>query len=66
MLPLSGLSRELRQRRRVVLPEPLEPRMTTTSPLSIEKEMPFAGVLLKKNEDLDTLTRSKQQPQRRW
>jgi MoxR-like ATPase len=35
-------------------------------PKRIEKEMPFAGVLLKKNEDLDTLTRSKQQPQRRW
>ena len=32
----------------------------------IEKEMPFAGVLLKKNEDLDTLTRSKQPPSRRW
>ena len=32
----------------------------------IEKEMPFAGVLLKKNEDLDTLTRSKTQPPRRW
>ena len=32
----------------------------------IEKEMPFAGVLLKKNEDLDTLTRSKQTPARRW
>jgi len=35
-------------------------------PKRIEKEMPFAGVLLKKNEDLDTLTKSKQQPQRRW
>ncbi len=32
----------------------------------IEKEMPFAGVLLKKNEDLDTLTRSKQNSSRRW
>ncbi len=32
----------------------------------IEKEMPFAGVLLKKNEDLDALTRSKQPPSRRW
>ena len=32
----------------------------------IEKEMPFAGVLLKKNEDLDTLERSKQQAPRRW
>ncbi len=32
----------------------------------IEKEMPFAGVLLKKNEDLDTLTRSKQPPSHRW
>ena len=32
----------------------------------IEKEMPFAGVLLKKNEDLDTLARSKQSPSRRW
>ena len=32
----------------------------------IEKEMPFAGVLLKKNEDLDTLTRSQQQNTRRW
>jgi len=31
----------------------------------IEKEMPFTGVLLKKNEDLDTLTRSKTQP-KRW
>ena len=31
----------------------------------IEKEMPFAGVLLKKNEDLDTLNKSRQQ-QRRW
>ncbi len=36
------------------------------APERIEKEMPFAGVLLKKNEDLDTLTKSKQQPQRRW
>lgn len=36
------------------------------SPERIEREMPFAGVLLKKNEDLDTLTRSKTQPQRRW
>ena len=35
-------------------------------PARIEKEMPFAGVLLKKNEDLDTLTRSRQNPQRRW
>jgi len=32
----------------------------------IEKEMPFAGVLLKKNEDLDTLTRSRQPNARRW
>ena len=32
----------------------------------IEKEMPFAGVLLKKNEDLDTLVKSKQSPSRRW
>ena len=32
----------------------------------IEKEMPFAGVLLKKNEDLDSLTRSKQSGGRRW
>ena len=32
----------------------------------IEKEMPFAGVLLKKNEDLDTLTKSKQSSTRRW
>ena len=32
----------------------------------IEKEMPFAGVLLKKNEDLDTLTKSKQPSTRRW
>lgn len=32
----------------------------------IEKEMPFAGVLLKKNEDLDTLKRSKQPNTRRW
>ena len=32
----------------------------------IEKEMPFAGVLLKKNEDLNTLTRSQQQGNRRW
>jgi MoxR-like ATPase len=31
----------------------------------IEAEMPFAGVLLKKNEDLDTLMRSKQAA-RRW
>ena len=35
-------------------------------PKRIEKEMPFAGVLLKKNEDLDTLTRSRQNPARRW
>ena len=35
-------------------------------PKRIEKEMPFAGVLLKKNEDLDTLSRSQLQPQRRW
>ncbi len=32
----------------------------------IEKEMPFAGVLLKKNEDLDTLARSRQTGARRW
>jgi MoxR-like ATPase len=35
----------------------------------IEKDMPFAGVLLKKNEDLDALMRSKEaskQPTRRW
>jgi len=32
----------------------------------IEKEMPFAGVLLKKNEDLDALARSKQPSSRRW
>lgn len=36
------------------------------APERIEREMPFAGVLLKKNEDLDTLTKSKQTPQRRW
>ena len=35
-------------------------------PKRIEKEMPFAGVLLKKNEDLDTLTRSQQGNARRW
>ncbi len=35
-------------------------------PARIEKEMPFAGVLLKKNEDLDTLTKSRQTPQKRW
>jgi len=35
-------------------------------PKRIEKEMPFAGVLLKKNEDLDTLTRSRQNNARRW
>ncbi len=34
------------------------------SPAKIQKEMPFAGVLLKKNEDLDTLTRSRQS--KRW
>ena len=32
----------------------------------IEKEMPFAGVLLKKNEDLDTLTKSQKPSTRRW
>ncbi len=32
----------------------------------IEKELPFAGVLLKKNEDLDTLTRSRQPSAKRW
>ena len=36
------------------------------APERIEKELPFAGVLLKKNEDLDTLTKSQQQPARRW
>lgn len=36
------------------------------APERIEKEMPFAGVLLKKNEDLDTLTKSKQTPHRSW
>ena len=35
-------------------------------PKRIQKEMPFAGVLLKKNEDLDALTRSKQGGGRRW
>ncbi len=34
------------------------------SPSRIQKEMPFAGVLLKKNEDLDTLTRA--QKSKRW
>lgn len=29
------------------------------SPERIEREIPFAGVLLKKNEDLDTLERSR-------
>ena len=41
-------------------------RIGGIDPERIEKEMPFAGVLLKKNEDLDTLTRSKQPPSRRW
>ena len=41
-------------------------RIGGVDPARIEKEMPFAGVLLKKNEDLDTLTKSKQTPQRRW
>ncbi len=36
------------------------------APERIEKELPFAGVLLKKNEDLDTLTKSKQTPRRSW
>ena len=36
------------------------------APERIEKEMPFAGVLLKKNEDLDTLTNSRKSPARRW
>ena len=35
-------------------------------PGRIEKEMPFAGVLLKKNEDLDTLHKSRQNSGRRW
>lgn len=35
-------------------------------PSKIEKTMPFAGVLLKKNEDLDTLEKSKNQSNKRW
>ena len=35
-------------------------------PERIEREMPFAGVLLKKNEDLDALKRSRQATPRRW
>ena len=41
-------------------------RIGGVDPAKIEKTMPFAGVLLKKNEDLDTLEKSKTQTGKRW
>ena len=43
-------------------------RIGGIDPKRIEKELPFAGVLLKKNEDMDTLAKSRQSSQtaRRW
>jgi len=41
-------------------------RIGGIDPETIEKTMPFAGVLLKKNEDLDTLEKSRNQTNKRW
>ena len=40
--PLSGVSRRLMQRRKVLLPEPLAPRIEMTSPWRASSEMPLS------------------------
>ena len=42
MMPLVGFSRQLMQRKRVDLPEPLPPMMATTSPSRADKDTPFS------------------------
>src|SRR5947207_12146756 len=42
MMPASGVSRPLRQRSSVLLPEPLRPMMATTSPASTASETPLS------------------------
>ena len=48
MLPASGVSRKLRQRRSVVLPEPDEPIIDSACPCSREKLMSFSTFVLSK------------------
>ena len=48
MVPASGRSKKFRQRRKVVFPEPLGPRIAVTSPLFTSRSIPSSTVWVSK------------------